>query len=111
LYVGIPKKLIGGRITQPTSHFEAYKTKHSCVECGGRPIESIEKEQGHSCQREQLGWKAFPTIQKKNYHPKGTLDGEEIKEDNLKRHLGEFIDKRRLLKAISCMKCKFCISR
>jgi len=55
LYVGIPKRLIGGRITQPTSHFEAYRKKSSCVECGGRPIESIEKEQGHSCQREQLG--------------------------------------------------------
>jgi len=79
LYVGIPKRLIGGRITQPTSHFEAYRKKSSCVECGGRPIESIEKEQGHSCQREQLGWKALPTIQKKNYHPKGTLEGEESK--------------------------------
>jgi len=66
LYVGIPKGLIGGRVTQPTSHFEAYRTKVSCVECGGRLIESIEKEQGHSCQREKLGWKALPTIQKKN---------------------------------------------
>jgi hypothetical protein len=55
LYVGIPKGLIGGRVTQPTSHFEAYRTKVSCVECGGRLIESIEKEQGHSCQREKLG--------------------------------------------------------
>jgi hypothetical protein len=47
--------LIGGKVTQPTSPFEAYRTKVSFVECGGRPIESIEKEHGHSCQREKLG--------------------------------------------------------
>lgn len=66
MYVGIPKGLIGEKVTQPTSHFKAYRTKVSCVECGGRLIESIEKEQGHSCQREKLGWKALPTIHKKN---------------------------------------------
>jgi hypothetical protein len=55
LYVGIPKGLISEKVTQLTSHFEAYRTKGSCVECGGRLIESIEKEQGHSCQREKLG--------------------------------------------------------
>jgi hypothetical protein len=55
LYVGIPKGLIGEKVTQPTSHFKAYRTKVSCVECGGRLIGSIEKEQGHSCQREKLG--------------------------------------------------------
>jgi hypothetical protein len=75
LYVGIPKELIGGRVTQPTRHFEAYRTKGSCIECGGRPIESIEKEQGHSHQREKLGRKVLPTIQKKNYHLKGMLEG------------------------------------
>lgn len=72
MYVGIPKGLIGGRVTQPISNFEAYRTKGNFVECGGRPIESIEKEQGHSCQKEKLGWKALPII-------KGTLEGEETK--------------------------------
>jgi hypothetical protein len=52
-----------------------------------------------------------PNNTEKELPPKGTLEGKELKEKNLKKHLGEFMDKRRLLKTISCMRYKFCISR